>query len=275
VLRFCDPYELDVPSDLVDGTGYVFEEAGGGDADRLTIEVEDLPAAVSPADMIAAARASAARALGGGVGWSEGQVDTGLGPAHTLAITDPEIVGGVWVAALRGPAGRMWTLRFESAREWADTVFLALVGALGGGLTPPGWAYRQAHGTPLALPTWLRPPRVFRFARADGGVRCALDQGSSDMPEETEFEMWGEPAPGELLVVHALRAGEAPLAGAEGVWGQWRLDRCDPYGTVLGSTWARVAAAPGLSLRLVVIEREVEAIGAAGFLAMAASVARR
>jgi len=117
VLRFCDPYELDVPSDLVDGTGYVFEEAGGGDADRLTIEVEDLPAAVSPADMIAAARASAARALGGGVGWSEGQVDTGLGPAHTLAITDPEIVGGVWVAALRGPAGRMWTLRFESARR--------------------------------------------------------------------------------------------------------------------------------------------------------------
>ncbi|MDC0669563.1 hypothetical protein [Nannocystis radixulma] len=275
MLRFCDPYELDVPDDLVDGTGYVFEEAGGGDADRLTIEVEELPAAVDPDDVIAAARASAARALGGGVGWSEGQVDTGLGPARTLAITDPEIVGGVWVAALRGPGGRMWTLRFESAREWADTVFLALVAAIGGGSTPPGWARRQAHGTLLALPTWLRPPRVYRFARLGGEARCILDQGSSDMPEEAEFEAWGEAAPGELLVVHALASGKARLAGAEGVYGQWRLDRCDPYGTVLGSTWARVAAAPGLSLRLVVVEREVESIGAAGFLAIAGSVARR
>jgi hypothetical protein len=94
------------------------------------------------------------------------------------------------------------------------------------------------------------------------------------MPGEAEFEAWGEPAPGELLVVHALGAGTAALAGAEATWGQWRLDRCDPYGTVLGSTFARVAAAPGLSLRLVVVEREVEAIGGAGFSAMVASVAR-
>jgi hypothetical protein len=59
------------------------------------------------------------------------------------------------------------------------------------------------------------------------------------------------------------------------VWGQWRLDRCDAYGGVLGSTWARVAAAPGLSLRLVLIERDAETVGDDGFMAMAASVARR
>ncbi|WAS94791.1 hypothetical protein [Nannocystis punicea] len=195
MLRLCDPYELDVPDDLADRTGYVFEEAGGGEADRLVIEVEALPADVRPADMIAANRKSAARALGGDPGWPEGQVDTGLGPARTLTITDPEIAGGVWVAALRDDRGRMWTLRFESAREWADTVFLALVAAIGGGSLPPGWAHRRAHGTPLALPTWLRPPRVYRFTNASGDVRCILDQGSSDMPGESEFEAWGEPAP--------------------------------------------------------------------------------
>lgn len=275
MLRFCDPYEMDVPDALVDGTGYVFEEDGSGDVDRLSLEVEVLPASVTPADVIAAARASAARALGGDPGWPEGQVDTGLGPAHTLAITDPEVAGGVWLAALRGPDGRMWTLRFESAREWADTVFLALVASLGGGSIPPGWALRQVLGTTLALPAWLRPPRVYRFVSAGGEVRSVFDQGSSDMPGETEFEAWGEAAPGELLVVNALAAGEAPLAGAEGVWGQWRLDRCDAYGTVSGSTWVRVAATPGLELRLVVIERDVEVIGDDGFLAMAASVTRR
>ncbi|MFY0536197.1 hypothetical protein [Nannocystis pusilla] len=274
MLRLCDPYAVEVPDDLADRTGYVFEEAGGGEADRLTIEVEALPADVRPVDLIAANRKSAARALGGDPGWPEGQVMTGLGPAHTLAITDPEIVGGVWVAALRDDRGRMWTLRFESAREWADTVFLALVAAVGGGSLPPGWAERRAHGVPLALPTWLRPPRVYRFATADERVTCILDQGTSDMPGETEFEAWGEPAPGELLVVHPLGAGTTALAGAEAAWGQWRLDRCDPYGTVLGSTFARVAAAPGLSLRLVVVEREVEVIGGAGFSAMVASVAR-
>ncbi|PCC71793.1 hypothetical protein SAMN02745121_03145 [Nannocystis exedens] len=274
MLRFCDPYALDVPDALADRTGYVFEEAGAGEADRLAIEVEELPADVRPADVIAANRKSAARALGGDPGWPEGQVMTGLGPAHTLAITDPEIAGGVWVAALRDDRGRMWTLRFESAREWADTVFLALVAAIGGGSLPPGWAERRAHGVALALPAWLRPPRVFRFASAGDEVTCLLDQGSSDMPQEAEFEAWGEPAPGELLVVHPLAAGTATLAGAEAAWGEWRLDRCDPYGAVLGSTWARVAAAPGLSLRLVVIERAAEALGGAGFSAMVASVAR-
>jgi hypothetical protein len=274
VQRLCDPYEADIPAILADRTGYVFEESGADEADRLTIEVEDLPATVGAADVIAAARATAARALGADPGWPEGQVETGVGPAITLAIDDPELGGGVWVAALRGRHERMWTLRFESAREWADTVFLALVAAIGGGSLPPGWAERRAHGVPLALPTWLRPPRVYRFATADERVTCILDQGTSDMPGETEFEAWGEPAPGELLVVHPLGAGTAALAGAEAAWGQWRLDRCDPYGTVLGSTFARVAAAPGLSLRLVVVEREHEAIGGAGFSAMVASVAR-
>lgn len=274
MLRLCDPYAVDVPDELEDRTGYVFEEAGGGDADRLTIETELLPADVRPADLIAANRRSAARALGGDPGWPEGQVETGLGPAHTLAITDPEIVGGVWVAALRDPLGRMWTLRFESAREWADTVFMALVAAVGGGSLPPGWAERRAFGAPLALPTWLRPPRVYRFAAAGELVTCLLDQGASDMPGAPEFEAWGGAGPDELVVVVPLAAGETLLASAEAVWGAWRLERCDPYGTVLGSTWARVAAAPGLSLRLVVVEREREAIGAAGFSAMVASVAR-
>lgn len=275
MLRWCDPYEVDVPELLEDRTGYVFEEAGGAEADRLAIEVEALPAAVTPADVIRAARASAARALGADPGWPEGQIDSGAGPAHTLAISDPELGGAMWIAALRGGEGRMWTLRFESAREGAEAVFAAIVGSLGGGPAPPGWTERQALATALALPGWLRPPRVYRFVSADGATRCALDQGSSDMPEESEFETWVEAAPGELLQVHALAGGEAPLAGAEGVWGQWRLDRCDPYGSVLGSTWARVAASPGLSLRLVLIEREAETIGAAGFAALAASVRRR
>lgn len=275
MLRFCDPYEIEVPDILADRTGYVFEEAGGAEADRLEVEIEDLPAEVPEASVIAAARASASRMLGADPGWPEGQMDSGLGPAHTLAITSPELGGAMWAAAVRDRYGRMWSLRFESAREGAEAVFAAIVAALGGGAAPPGWAPRQAFALPLALPTWLRPPRVYRFASPDGAARCALDQGSSDMPEEMEFETWGEPAPGEVLVVHALGGGEAPLAGAEGVWGQWRLDRCDAYGGVLGSTWARVAASPGLSLRLVVIERDVETLGEAGFAGMAASVRRR
>jgi hypothetical protein len=275
VLRVCDPYEVDIPDLLEDRTGYVFEESGGAEADRLTVEVEDLPAAVTPAAVIAAARTSAARALDGDPGWPEGQIESGFGTAHTLAIAGPELGGAMWIAALRGREGRVWTLRFESAREGAEAVFAAIVGALGGGPAPPGWAARQAFAAPLALPAWLRPPRVYRFVSPGGETRCALDQGSADMPEESEFETWGEAAPGEVLVVHALGGGEAPLAGAEGVWGQWRLDRCDAYGGVLGSTWARVAASPGLSLRLVLIERDAETVGAAGFSAMAASVRRR
>lgn len=275
MLRWCDPYEIEIPDVLADRTGYVFEEAGGVEADRLSVEVEDLPAGVPTASVIAAARASARRMLGADPGWPEGQVTSGLGPAHTLAITSPELGGAMWVAAVRDGEGRIWTLRFESAREGAGAVFAEIVAALGGGPVPPGWAPRQAFALPLALPTWLRPPRVYRFASSDGAIRCAFDQGSSDMPEESEFETWGEPAPGEVLVVHALGGGEAPLAGAEGVWGQWRLDRCDAYGGVHGSTWARVAASPALALRLVVIERDAERIGEAGFSAMAASVRRR
>lgn len=273
MLRWCDPYEIDVPEGLEDRTSYVFEEAGAAEPDRLALEVEELPAAVGPADVLAAARASAAAALGGDPGWSEGQVESGRGPARTLAITDPEIAGGVWVAALRGPLGRIWTLRYESARRGAGAVFEAIVAGVGEGAAPPGWSLREALGAPLALPAWLRPPRVYRFV--GGESRLAFDQGSADMPEETAFDAWGEAAPGELVVVRALASAELALAGARGTYGAWQLDRCDAYGGVLGSTWGRVAASPSLGLRLVLVERDAEVVGEAGFLAIAASVARR
>lgn len=275
MLRLCDPYLVDVPEILRDRTGYAFEEAGGAEPDRVTVEAEELPETVTPEEVLQAARRSAAAALDGDAGWREGQVETGCGPASTLAIVDPEIAGGAWLATLRGPDGRIWTLRFESARAGAEAVFSAIVASVGLGPAPPGWVWREAFATPLALPPWLRPPRVYRFVSDDGEARLAIDQGSSDMPGESEFETWGEPAPGELLTVETLADERTALSGAEAVRGSWRLDRCDVYGGVLGSTWARVVAAPGLQLRLVLIERGSEAVGERGFVAMTASVRPR
>lgn len=275
MLRLCDPYLVDVPELLRDRTGYVFEEAGAGEADRLTVEGEELPESVAPEEALAAARRSAATALGGDPGWPEGQVETGCGPARTLTITDPEIAGAAFIAALRGPDGRIWTLRFESARAGSQAVFDAIVASVGLGPAPPGWVWREAFGAPLALPPWLRPPRVYRFVSDDGEARLAIDQGSSDMPGEAEFETWGEPAPGELLTVEALADGPTALAGVEAARGEWRLDRRDVYGGVLGSTWARVVAAPGLQLRVVLIERGLEVVGGDGFVALTTSVRPR
>jgi hypothetical protein len=284
------PAVIEVPDELVDRTGYVFEapapEPAEGEEprapDRITVSKEPMPPDVAPADLVAHQRARIEGYPGLSVTVTTAEIQGQAVRASTLHAVAPAEGFEILFAAFRWPPELIASIDFENqSRKDAAAVFSRAVesvrDASSAQAPSPGAVVRYAGDIAFDLPPDFRAPRTYLFMPEDERARLLITNDEAT-PGPLEFETLLElEGFGDRLHVEELERTElVTRTGLRGQLSRHRLERRGAGDAVLEARLVHrfvVRVKERAWLSIVLVEASDGDLGASHFDEIARSIA--